>query len=395
MQPKFSNSTYDYIIAGAGASGLSLAWYLMQSGILSDKKVLLIDKSLSPQNDKTWCFWDDTALPEKKLIHHSWNTLQVRAFDQVYTETLNRYQYHCMRSFDYAKFMIDAALKHKSFTLLEASINKFDSSDSRAMVFTDMGNFSADWIFQSALKPGNFDSRTVDISLKQHFLGVEIETKLPVFNPEEVMLMDFDTSQLHGVTFFYVLPFSETSALVEYTFFTKHVLSKEEYQTGILEYLRKRYSLGEGDYSITRTEMGSIPMEDRRYNPWYTNRVLNMGTIGGLTKPSTGYTFTRIHRHCKLITEALKEGKTPPPGNDSGYRFRVYDIMLLYLLESDPAVSKRIFRDLFKKNSFDRILQFLEEDTHPGQELSIFASLPPIPFLKAIYKMKHRIFTGA
>jgi len=390
-----SNTLYDYIIAGAGASGLSLAWYLMESGILSEKKVLLLDKSLTPQNDKTWCFWDDTDLPDKKLIHHSWNTLQVRAFDQKYSETLKRYQYHCMRSIDYSNFILEAVRSHASFTLLEASIERFESSENQTVVYTDKGIYSAEWIFQSALKPPDFNSQTVDISLKQHFLGIEIETKNSVFDPEKVILMDFDTSQHHGVTFFYVLPFSKNHALVEYTFFTQQVLSKEEYQTGIKYYLLKRYELNENDYSITRTEMGSIPMEDRKYSAWYTNRVLNLGTIGGLTKPSTGYTFTRIHRHCKSIVEALKNGETPAVANKSRYRFRVYDLMLLHLIESDPATSKKIFHDLFKKNRFDKILQFLDEDTHPGQELFIFASLPSVPFLKAIYKMKHRIFTGA
>jgi lycopene beta-cyclase len=69
--------------------------------------------------------------------------------------------------------------------------------------------------------------------------------------------------------------------------------------------------------------------------------------------------------------------------------------MLLWLLESEPEVCKKIFHDLFDRNSFDRILQFLEEDTHLLQEISIFSSLPYIPFFKAIYKMKHRILTGA
>ncbi|MEX2455821.1 MAG: lycopene cyclase family protein, partial [Balneolaceae bacterium] len=160
-------------------------------------------------------------------------------------------------------------------------------------------------------------------------------------------------------------------------------------------HLLERYSLEKSDYTISREEKGSIPMEDRHYPAWYNPRVMNIGTVGGLTKPSTGYTFTRIHRHCASIVNALEKGNTPPTSNKSAYRFRVYDMMLLNILKEDPIEGVRIFRELFKKNSFDKILRFLEEDTTFSEELSIFASVPYMPFFKSIYKMKHRIFTGA
>ena len=390
-----TDDSYDIIIAGAGASGLSLIWYILQSETLRDKKILLLDLSLKPTDEKTWCFWEDSHLPEKDLIHHSWSTLQVRAFDNIFSEKLSRYRYLCMRSLDYSTHILKMAREHATITCLEASIEGFDSEGDQGIVHTDKGSFSGEWVFQSAIKPADFNKQPVDISLKQHFMGLEIKTKEPVFDPNTVMLMDFDTSQKHGVTFFYVLPFSKTEALIEYTFFTADVLSEEEYLAGIRSYLKNRYDLNDECYTTSRSEVGAIPMEDRRYSPWYNSRVMNTGTVGGLTKPSTGYTFTRIHRHCKSIVNALEQGQTPPVANRSDYRFRVYDMMLLYLLDSDPAVCKTIFHDLFKRNSFDRVLQFLEEDTHPGQEISIFSSLPYTPFFKAIYKMKHRILTGA
>jgi len=390
-----TSSHYDIIIAGAGASGLSLVWYLLQSEVMREKRILLLDLSLEPTDAKTWCFWEDAELPEKDLIYHTWNTLEVRAYDNIYSEELQRYRYMCMRSLDFTRSILKMAHDHDSITCMEATVTSFDSGNGRGIVHTDKGSFSADWVFQSALKPANFDDQPVDVSLKQHFMGMEIEVNEPLFDPNKVMLMDFDTSQKHGVTFFYVLPFSKTKALVEYTFFTEQTLTEDEYIAGIKSYLKNRYDLGDGCYTTARTEIGSIPMEDRRYPAWYTDRVMNIGTVGGLTKPSTGYTFTRIHRHCKSIVEALETGARPPVSNRSSYRFRVYDIMLLYLLEADPAICKQIFHDLFKRNSFDKILQFLEEDTHPGHEISIFASLPYTPFFKAIYKMKHRIVTGA
>ena len=42
MKPKLQ---YDYIIAGAGCAGLSLAMHIIHSGKLQDKKVLIIDQN--------------------------------------------------------------------------------------------------------------------------------------------------------------------------------------------------------------------------------------------------------------------------------------------------------------------------------------------------------------
>lgn len=390
-----TTKNFDVIIAGAGASGLSLVRNILEHDALKSCTVLLLDLNLSPTNDKTWCFWDASDLPDNRLIHHSWQTLEVRAYGDLYTEMLQDYSYHCLRSVDYTSAILKMARQSPRVTMMEASIHDFSSSGSQATVHTDKGDFTAPWIFQSALRPPGFENLWVDVSLKQHFLGAEIKSSKPVFDPEKVMLMDFDTSQKHGVTFFYILPFSETEALVEYTFFTDQLLSQAEYMAGIESHLFTRYGLESGQFSVTRTETGAIPMEDRRYPAWYKPRVMNIGTVGGLTKPSTGYTFTRIQRHCKAITEALAMDRVPPESNKSDYRFRVYDMMLLYLLDADPAMCKTIFHDLFKRNRFDKILRFLEEDTHLGEEISIFASLPYLPFFKAIYKMKHRIFTGA
>lgn len=386
---------FDYIIAGAGAAGLSLLWYMLQSESLKEKQILLVDLKLSPNHDKTWCFWDDSNLPMQELIHQSWDKLSVTAFGRNFTETLQRHKYHCVRSGEYTTRLLQLAKSADNVTMLESAITGFSEKKSAGVIHTEKGDFEAEWIFQSALRPENFTDLTVDISLKQHFLGVEIKTDKNIFDADVVTLMDFDTDQERGVTFFYTLPYSENEALIEYTFFTSELLTKEEYMAGIHKYLHLRYGLSDNQFEITREEVGIIPMEDRRYPGWFNGRVLNIGTVGGLTKPTTGYTFTRIHKHSVEITKALANGMRPPDKTHSPYRFRVYDMMLLYLLENEPEMSVQIFHDLFKKNSFDRILAFLEERTSLAAELSIFSSLPYMPFFRSIWKMKHRIFTGA
>lgn len=386
---------FDIIIAGAGASGLGLAWEIMRRPDLSEYKVLVADRSLSPIRDKTWCFWDKKEMLLGDFIHHSWTSLEFRACGQVVSEQLKGLRYHCIKSDEFTEIIYSQLVNHGNFEFLETEILDFTSQDDEGTMVTADGTFRAPCIFQSVLKPKGFDQLKVDLSLKQHFKGWHIKTDKPVFDADKATFMDFDTEQNYGMTFYYVLPFGKHEALVEYTLFSKSLLSDKEYEQKLATYIRDRYGLDNNDFEIVYKEKGVIPMEDRRYPAQYCNHVWNTGAVGGFSKPSTGYTFQRIMERNKNIADALSAGQMPSVAPSSQYRFRVYDIMILYLMEHHPGVTVRIFHDLFQKNSMDRILGFLDENTRIDQEVRIFSSLPWGPFFKSIYKMKRRIFTGA
>ncbi|TVR16771.1 MAG: hypothetical protein EA391_06970 [Balneolaceae bacterium] len=389
------NSRFDIIIAGAGAAGLTLIWYILQSSILRNKRILILDKSINPLNDKTWCYWESENLDLSDFIHHSWNELEVGANGNMFSEVLSEYHYNCIRNGDYASVIIKKAKELPNITFLETSINSFNSSNNFGVVETEAGTFEAPIVFQSVKPSPGFKNSKVDVSLIQHFIGWEIETNGAVFNPNKAVFMDFNVPQKNGVTFMYVLPTANNTALVEYTIFSDELLNENEYEAEIEDYLKSRYQLNQGDYNVVRKEKGAIPMEDRKFDTWYCDNIMNVGTVGGLTKPTTGYTFIRIHNQSREIVSALEQNKKPSVTKSSSYRFRVYDMMLLNILNTDHAISLKIFHNLFKKNRFDSILRFLEEKTNIFQELSIFSTLPYTPFFKSIYKMKHRIFTGA
>ena len=65
-----------YIILGAGASGLMLAYRMSQDSYFDDKPILIIDKVKDKGNDKTWSYWEDgegewdeVSLPKNILDH--------------------------------------------------------------------------------------------------------------------------------------------------------------------------------------------------------------------------------------------------------------------------------------------------------------------------------------
>jgi lycopene beta-cyclase len=386
---------FDIIIAGAGAAGLSLLWRIKKSPSLNDQKVLVIDQSFEPANDKTWCFWEDIELPDTDLIHHEWNNITVRIGKSEYSETLERHTYKCLKSKDFSEYILNEARSNDQFTFLEADIINFSSNDEYARVHTSEGTFESKKIFQSVLKPHGFNNLKVDISLLQHFLGWEIKCNDHLFDPGIATIMDFDVPQMKGTSFIYLLPFSEKKALVEYTIFSKSPIQKNQYRREISNYLASRFNLTESKYSIEREEFGVIPMEDRRYPSQFCKFVWNVGMAGGNAKPSTGYTFSRIQRQSDGIIKSLESGKRIELKPTSSYRYRVYDIMMLYLLEFERDNALKAFEYLFRKNDFDRVFEFLSEESTLFNELAIFSKMPYMPFFRSIYNMKHRIFSGA
>jgi lycopene beta-cyclase len=48
----------DYLILGAGASGLMLAYRMAKDPFFDHKSILILDQEQNKGNDRTWCFWE-------------------------------------------------------------------------------------------------------------------------------------------------------------------------------------------------------------------------------------------------------------------------------------------------------------------------------------------------
>jgi lycopene beta-cyclase len=113
-------------------------------------------------------------------------------------------------------------------------------------------------------------------------------------------------------------------------------------------------------------------------------RVINIGTAGGQTKASTGYTFQFIQKHSeKLVAELLQYGYPKNEESRREKRFKVYDSTLLNILSNNKLPGDKIFADLFKKNPVDRVLRFLDNETTLEDEINVMGTLPQSAFMKA------------
>ena len=361
-------------------SGLSLAWYLANGGYKG--KVLIVDSTFAPVNDKTWCFWTKENPPFKDIIYRTWTKAYFSALDLDAFIYLKDYSYHAIRSSDFREYVLTNLKYHSNFDLLEENILDVNSNSNKAVLITKNGDtYLANHIFQSVFKPSWNKPK---YPLIQHFLGFEISTEHSVFDPATFTIMDFDDSFKDGVSFIYVLPFSHNEALLEFTVFSETVLNKEVYQEKIEEYMLSKFGLHHSEYEVKRTEYGEIPMQDLNYQPLYEKNIINLGTVGGLTKPSTGYTFLKTQKYCQELAANLIEGNPPILPPRSKFRYRYYDLLLLHILTNSTEESLEVFRDLFKKNSTDSIFRFLSEDSSFAQDLKIMSSVPYTPFFKAI-----------
>jgi lycopene beta-cyclase len=180
----------------------------------------------------------------------------------------------------------------------------------------------------------------------------------------------------------YVLPTSPTEALIEYTLFTESTLEKEEYQAALKDYIENFLSLE--SYEILHIEFGIIPMSLARFERAHngSQRIVNIGTAGGYTKASSGYTFQFIQKDTCAILEALKTGISLNSSQGLGNRvYQWYDRTLLDVLISKKLHGKEVFSKIFKKRSPKSILAFLGNESSLWEDLQIMSSLPILPFL--------------
>ena len=62
-------------------------------------------------------------------------------------------------------------------------------------------------------------------------------------------------------------------------------------------------------YTISDEEFGVIPMTNYRF-PSRNGRIINIGTAGGQTKGSSGYSFNSIQKHsAAIVTEMIASGQ--------------------------------------------------------------------------------------
>ncbi len=413
---------YDFILAGGGLAGLSLAYHLINSPLRA-RSILIVDKDAKQQNDRTWCFWEEQPTLFDGIAYRVWPRLRFVSDDFAREYDLAPYRYQMIRGIDFDTFTREKLSQCSKVAFLRGNIDRVEDGTDCAIVTVDGRSFSGSWVFDSTLPPALRGSALAGIEasaggaeraeiqprptihhpvaadtgkplvqngnyhhLKQHFRGWEVETDQPCFNPQLPTLFDFRVPQAGHMRFVYTLPFAENRALIEYTVFSAQLLRSEEYDADLRTYVEDR--LGIKRYEIKHVEAGVIPMTDHPFPRRLGRRVMSTGTKGGRVKPSTGYAFLRIQRDSAAIVQSLLKHDQPFDVPAQRGRFQLHDSILLNIMTHHPDDLKPIFTLMFRNNPIQRIFRFLDETASLTEEARFIASLPPERFLQALFRLK-------
>jgi lycopene beta-cyclase len=381
-----SPDRYDIVIAGGGAAGLSLAYHLMLSP-LRNRSILIVDKDDDDQLQRNWGFWTNRPTLFDALAHHTWHELEYVSPRVAKTLDLGGYRYVRMRGADFYRFALQQLAACPNVSFLRGVIERVEDGETAATVVVDGQAITTEWAFDSLVRSAEMKRATAGSQfLRMHFKGWEIETACLAFNPQSATLFDFRVPQQNAaqdaMRFFYVLPFSETRALVEYTLFSAGVLRQDEYECALREHIGER--LGIRDYQVVMQENGVVPITDYAFPRHAGRRVMTIGTKAGRVKPSTGYSFLRIQDDSAAIVRSLlKHGHPFDVPADPPF-YRLCDALLLQIMLRDGGRVAPIFDALFTRNPAPRIFRFLDQVAAPVEVLALMGSLPCAPFLKAL-----------
>ncbi|MDZ4660056.1 MAG: lycopene beta-cyclase CrtY [Pseudomonadota bacterium] len=293
-----SQEKYDYILVGAGLANGILALKLHEQ----KKSFLLIDDKSSLERSQTWSFHQhDIARTE-----HQWLTPVITKSWPAHTVRFPKYQkqlnssYHSITSnnlFAHIQRQLPAKNILLNEKLTKLSRDSVVLSDGQTIKTKNV--IDGRGILPSDIKPCGY----------QKFLGLDIKLKKP-HNLSFPILMDATVPQTDGYRFIYVLPWNETTLLVEDTYYSNtSILNSAHIECEIQNYIEKNWGPSE---SVLRREQAAlaIPLTKNLFSYWAKSEGISLiGLRGGFFHPTTGYSLPLALQIAEIITKAPnKEG---------------------------------------------------------------------------------------
>ena len=351
---------FDYIIIGGGCAGLSLAYELEVNNKLKDKTLAIIEPRKEYKRDKTWSFWKVFNHNFEDCIIKSWNNFTINTSENSHELSTKKFPY---QSIDSGKFYkkVNSKLSSNSNISFFKNVNEINSKSS--IVFNSV-----------------FEGELDKSKLWQHFQGVEIETSKDVFDDEILNLMDFNCDQKDNVHFFYTLPFSKNKALIETTWLSD--LENDnlmDYDLQLENYIKNNLRIK--NYKIKFVEKGAIPLFYPSIKK--NSKIINIGSAGGMTRLSTGYTFLNIQEHSKYILKNIDKIDKVKKYN-LGQKYKFLDKIFLKVLKNNPQKMPNIFYKMFKCSP-NTVIKFLSNKSNILEDINIICKMPKLIFIKALF----------
>lgn len=377
---------YDFVIVGAGLSGVMLARRLLQEPSSAPgpggPRILLVGPSLAHQGRTTFAFWarGATALDEWELARWRWLRL-IGHDDRVRNLALEDWTYRAV-SWDAARTALLSLLARDTrITLIEATVDEVRPGTDRAHVHFDGQWASGRFVFDSRPRQDADASLSGDaprrgLTLYQSFHGIWVNSDDIAVDDTAATLLDFSADDGPDLGFAYVLPIDRRTAMV----MAVRMAATPDLPDPAPAVPRE---LGRDSWNVIGEERGvtalTTPPAPRRQGP----RVLAIGARGGCVRASTGYAVTRILADTDAIVASLRRAGHPFAIPADPTRDRLLDAIWLHALATQRADLEQAFLALFAGVPIGSVLRFLDGRSSAIDLLRVVGALPPGPFLRA------------
>ena len=371
-------NNYDYIIIGAGCSGLSLLYEMNKSDILKNKTCAIFDKRKEFNKDKIWSYWNVYEHSFSDCLLNKWDKVIIKDNEEIILDCKD-FNYQSVDSEKFYNKILNSVSSNKNINFfLDRNIDEISEQNDQIIIKSNNEIFKANLVFDSSLKNIN----TNDTKIYQHFYGCEVHLNETISQSKYPILMDFNCNQSNWTHFFYTLPISDKKIFIETTWISdQQNFTKDKYISEIDEYIKKNLNY-QKEYTISYNEMGSIPMFHFQNITSY-KKVIKIGTSANLTRKSTGYTFLNIQKFTKELVQKLIKNQIII-NNPIQSKYNFLDKIFIKVLLSEKENMHKIFFRLFKKNKAIDIINFLSNQSNFFQDIKIILSMPKSIFIKKL-----------
>ncbi|MBL37820.1 MAG: lycopene cyclase [Xanthomonadales bacterium] len=378
----------DLLLAGGGLSNCLIALRVAESH--PDVRIAIVEAAPALGGNHTWSFHGGDLSPAQHaflepLVQHAWTRQQVR-FPRLQREL--QAGYFSITSDALRDVMVDrpGIEIHVDTPVTALDAQSLETADGRTLragaVLDGRGPESADGTVLGF----------------QKFLGRELRTRAP-HGVEYPVIMDATVSQADGYRFIYLLPFDETTILVEDTRYSDGAdLSDDELSAAIDEYAADH---GWAIEETIRTERGVLPIlmagDFDRFWP-AADPVARAGLRAGLFHPTTGYSLPQamaladaIAANWPMDGPALA-AFTRAFARDFWAYTRFFRLLNRMLFRAGRADQRYRVLERFYGLSEGIITNFYAAKLTLAQKARILVGKPPVPVTEAIPLVREDIF---
>ena len=144
---------FDFIICGAGASGLLLLKALREDAFFENRSILIIEKEIKNKNDRTWCYWESLDGTFDSMVTKKWSKAQFCSQGLNFDFDLDPFQYKMLRSAVIYQEILNKYSTAKNTTFLQAEVYDIISKENITEIITSEGKFQSKKVFNSLFDP--------------------------------------------------------------------------------------------------------------------------------------------------------------------------------------------------------------------------------------------------